>query len=65
MNATIQDAASQNQPSAEARALIALHKLLIQFIDATDGPDGYPDSLKAMSMNQIHLFNKLHLAMGL
>lgn len=59
----MQKAALHDQPSAEDRALLTLRDLLLGFIDATD--KDYPDSMKAMSMKQIHFLNKLHLAVGL
>jgi hypothetical protein len=61
--AAMQDATRQDQPSAEGRALIALRDLLVSFLDATD--KGYPDSMKAMSIDQVRLLNQLHLAVGL
>jgi hypothetical protein len=44
-------------------ALIALHNLLVNFLDATD--QGCPESMKAMSIDQARLLNHLHLAVGL
>ena len=45
------------------RALLALHDLLVHFLDATD--KGCPESMKAMSIDQVRLLNQLHLAVGL
>jgi len=63
--AAIQKAESPHPQSAEAQALLALRDLLVGFIDATDGPNGYPDSMASMSMDQIRFLNLLHLAVGL
>lgn len=49
--------------SESDRALIAMRDLLISFLDATN--TGYPDSMSAMSIDQIRLLNQLHLAVGL
>lgn len=62
--AATQEAALRDQPGASDRALLALRDLLIRFIDATDGPKGYPDSMQAMSIDQVHVLNQLHLAVG-
>lgn len=59
----MQQAALRDRPGAQDRALLELRDLLVRFIDATD--KGCPESMKAMSMDQIHLLNKLHLAVGL
>lgn len=45
------------------RALLAMHALLVSFLDATD--KGCPESMKEMSIEQIRLLNQLHLAVGL
>lgn len=45
------------------RALLAMHNLLISFLDATD--KDCPESMKAMSIDQVRLLNQLHLAVGL
>ena len=45
------------------RALLAMHALVVQFLDATNA--GYPASMKAMSIDQVRLLNQLHLAVGL
>lgn len=58
-------AALQDPPSASDLALIALHDLVLQFVEATDGPNGCPASMKVMSIQQIALLNQLHLAIGL
>lgn len=55
----------REKPSEEGRALLALRDLLFSFLEATDGPSGYPDSMKAMSIDQIRILNQLHLAVGL
>ncbi len=57
-----QEAARRGQPTAEGRALIALRDLLVSFIDATD--KGCPESIKAMSIDQVRILNQLHLAVG-
>lgn len=49
--------------SESDRALLAMHGLLVRFLDATD--KGCSDSMKAMSIDQIYLLNQLHLAVGL
>jgi hypothetical protein len=59
----MQKAALRDQPSESDSALLALRDLMVSFLDATD--KDYPDSMKAMSMKQIHFLNKLHLAAGL
>jgi hypothetical protein len=63
--AAMQQAALRDQPSASDRALIALRDLLVHFIDATNGPKGYRDSMQSMSADQLCLLNQLHLAVGL
>jgi hypothetical protein len=63
--AAMQQAALRDPPSASDRALLTLRDLLVGFLDATDGPSGYPDSMKVMSMDQIRFLNQLHLAVGL
>lgn len=55
--------AERRECAASDQALIALRDLLASFLDATDR--GYPDSLKAMSIDQVRLLNQLHLAVGL
>ena len=49
--------------SESDRALLAMHDLLVRFLDATD--KGCPESMKAMSIDQARLLNQLHLAVGL
>ena len=49
--------------SESDRALLAMHDLVVHFLDATD--KGHPQSMKAMSSDQIRLLNQLHLAVGL
>lgn len=44
-------------------ALLALRDLVVGFINATD--KGCPESMKAMSIEQIQLLNKFYLAAGL
>lgn len=61
----IQQVALRDSPSTSDRALIALRDLLLRFLDATDGPSGYPDSMKSMSLDQIRFLNQLHIAVGL
>ena len=61
----MQQAALRDQPSGSDRALLALRDLLIGFVDATNGPPGYPESMKSMSIDQIRLLNQLHVAVGL
>jgi hypothetical protein len=63
IHAATREAAQHDPPSASDRALIELRALLVGFLDATD--TGYPDSMKAMSIDQIRLLNQLHLAVGL
>ena len=60
---TAQQASQSNQPTASDCALLALSDLLIRFLAATD--TGCPESMKAMSIDQIRLLNQLHLAVGL
>ncbi len=43
--------------------LLALRDLLVRFLDTTD--KDCPESMKAMSIDQIRLLNQLHLAVGL
>ena len=57
------DAARQEAPSTEARALVAMRDLLRSFIEATD--KGCPESMKAMSIDQVRILNQLYLAAGL
>ena len=61
--AAAEEAACRDRPSTSDRALLALRDLLIQFLDATD--KGCPESMKAMSIDQVRLLNQLHLAVGL
>jgi hypothetical protein len=61
--AAAQGAALKDAPSASDRALLAMHDLLVHFLDATD--KGCPESMKSMSIDQIRLLNQLHLAVGL
>ena len=61
--AATQEAAQQSTPNAEGSALIAMHALLVSFLDATN--TGCPESMKAMSIDQARLLNQLHLAVGL
>jgi hypothetical protein len=49
--------------SESDRALLATHDLIVTFLDATDA--GCPESMKALSIDQVNLLNKLHLAVGL
>jgi len=57
------DCAARAEPSESDRALLAMHDLLVRFLDATD--KGCPESMKAMSIDQARLLNQLHLAVGL
>lgn len=59
----VQLATHRNQPSTEDRALLALRRLLVCFLDATD--KDCPESMKTMSVDQIRLLNQLHLSVGL
>ena len=43
--------------------LLALRDLLVSFLEATD--KDCPESMKAMSIEQVRLLNQLHLAVGL
>lgn len=45
------------------RALLAMHDLVVRFLDATN--KGCPESMKAMSIEQARILNQLHLAVGL
>lgn len=58
----VQEGSRRGRPTAEGRALIALRDLLVSFIDATD--KGCPESIKAMSIDQVRILNQLHLAVG-
>lgn len=49
--------------SDSERALLAMHNLLVSFLDATD--KGCPESMKSMSIEQARLLNQMHLAVGL
>lgn len=51
------------QPTPSDRALLAMRRLLTEFLDATD--TGCPESMKAMSIDQVRLLNQLHIAVGL
>ena len=53
----------RGERSESDRALLAIHDLLVRFLDATD--KGCPESMKAMSIDQARLLNQLHLAAGL
>ena len=59
----IQGAMLRAERSESDRALLAMHDLLVRFLDATD--KGCPESMKAMSIDQVRLLNQLHLAVGL
>ena len=59
----LQEAARRDQPNGSDRELLALRDLLVSFLDATN--TGCPESMKAMSIDQIRLLNQLHLAVGL
>jgi hypothetical protein len=61
--AAMQQATLHDRPSTSDRALLAMRALLVSFLDATD--KDYPESMKAMSIDQIRLLNQLHLAVGL
>ena len=63
IHTTAQEAASCTVPSPEGKALVALRDLLVHFLDATD--TGCPESMKAMSIDQVRLLNQMHLAVGL
>ena len=58
-----QGAMIRGERSESDRALLAIHDLLVRFLDATD--KGCPESMKAMSIDQARLLNQLHLAAGL
>lgn len=60
---TTQGVMLHTERSESDKALLAMHNLLVSFLDATD--KDYPDSMKAMSSDQIRLLNHLHLAVGL
>ena len=49
-----------NRPGEAGVALLALRDLLVQFLEATDGP-----SMQAMSSNQLRFLNQLHVAVDL
>ena len=53
----------RTERSESEQALLAMHDLLVRFLDATD--KGCPESMKAMSIDQVRLLNQLHLAVGL
>jgi hypothetical protein len=57
------EAARKKPQAASDHALRALHELLVSFLDATN--TGCPESMKAMSIDQVRLLNQLHLAVGL
>ena len=61
--AAAQGAMLRAERSESDRALLAMHDLLVRFLDATD--KGCPESMKAMSIDQARLLNQLHLAVGL
>lgn len=61
--ATTQGAMLRAEHSESDRALLATHDLIVTFLDATDA--GCPESMKALSIDQVNLLNKLHLAVGL
>ena len=61
--AAAQDAASKDAPTTADQALIAMRKLLVSFVDATD--KGCPESMKSMSIDQLRLLNQLSMAVGL
>ena len=60
--AAIHVAALCVEPNTSDRALIAMRDLIVEFIDAT--AKGPPDSMRAMTIDQIRLLNQLHLAVG-
>ena len=60
--AAVHEAAQRAEPATSDHALVALRDLLASFIDATD--KGYPDSMKAMSIDQVRILNQMHLAVG-
>lgn len=62
--AVLRNTEQQTTPiTQDQRALLALRDLLVSFLEATD--KGCPDSMKAMSIEQVRLLNQLHLAVGL
>ena len=61
--AATQGAMLRAERNESDRALLAMHDLLVRFLDATD--KGCPESMKVMSIDQIRILNKLHLAVGL
>jgi hypothetical protein len=61
--AATQGAMIRAEPSESDCALRAMHDLLVRFLDATD--KGCPESMKAMSIDQIRLLNQMHMAVGL
>ena len=61
--AAIQGAMIRAERGESDRALLAMHDLLVRFLDATD--KGCPESMKAMSIDQVRLLNQLHLVVGL
>ena len=61
--AATQGAMLRAERSESDRALLAMHDLLVRFLEATD--KGCPESMKAMSIDQARLLNQLHLAVVL
>ena len=59
----VHESTLHEQRSTTDQALLALHALVVDFLNETD--KGCPDSMKAMSIDQIRLINQLHLAVGL
>lgn len=60
----MQKASLRDPPSESDRALLAVLDLLVGFLDATTGPDGYPAAMKAMTMDQVRYLNQFHVAVG-
>ena len=58
-----QGATLRSDPSESDRALLALRDLVVLFLDATD--KGCPESMKAMSIDQVRALNLLYIAAGL
>ena len=63
ISAAAQTAASNETPTTSDQALIAMRDLLVSFITATENAGR--EAMQWMSIDQIRIFNQMHLAAGL
>ena len=63
ISAIAKAAADSAAPTPSDQALVAMRALLVEFIDATEKAGR--EAMQWMSIEQIRIFNQLHLAVGL